>query len=74
MYALYSTYHRSRSLKVIRVVVKFMTHCDLFWLWSFLFNQNGPSFQIHFKKAFGLEAIICLLTSSPWLIEEQLDS
>lgn len=31
-------------------------------------------FQIHFNKAFGLEAIICLLTSSPWLIEEQLDS
>lgn len=31
-------------------------------------------FQIHFNKVFGLEAIICLLTSSPWLIEGQLDS
>lgn len=31
-------------------------------------------FQIHFNKVFGLEAIICLLTSSPWLIEGQLGS
>lgn len=30
-------------------------------------------FQIHFTKVIALEAIICLLTSSPWLIESQLD-
>lgn len=31
-------------------------------------------FQTLFNKVFGLEAITCLLTSSPWLIEGQLDS
>ena len=66
-----------KALLLLTGYMRYITHCDLFRpICGHSVSCSASMllhFQIHFNKAFGLEAIICLITSSPWLIEGQLD-
>lgn len=80
---LYEYIHKNKCIKAISFVgMRYFVNPH--WWPIIICSGSGLSvsyavsivlhFQISFNKVFGLEAILCLLTSSPWLIKGQLDS